>query len=201
MLNKVLWEDFTRLKDNSGSLSGARDRCVSCLLWNMICGHPFTQQLWVDIGHWLFFCCVGWGKMGLLAARGGGGRLWRSPAPCVMAPASLRRHFFWEPNWRRSTVTFWQVGTEMYSSCLRASAESESSDCWQELTEEREAGNHKPLIDSLSFLQPIPSTNHIWKYSFQASFTMAKKKKFLAPERIVLPALFFSGFEFSIDVN
>lgn len=28
-----------------------------------------------------------------------------------------------------------------------------------------------------------------------------KKKKILALERIVLPALFFSGFEFPIDVN
>lgn len=157
----------------------------------MICGHPSTQQLWVDIAIGFFFC-VGWGKMGLLAARGGGGG-------CGVAQLHVSRlqhpwgdTCFWEPNWRRSMVTFWHVGTEMYSSCLRAPAESESSDCWQELTEEKEAGNHKPLIDSLSFLQPIPSTNHIWKYSFQASFTMAKKKKNSSLQRELFYQPYFS---------
>lgn len=144
----------------------------------MVCGHPFTQKLWVDIGY-CFFCGVGWGKMGILAARGGGGRLWGGPALCM----SWLQHpwgdtIFLGAKLKKKHGDFLAGGNrDVWHSCLRASAESRSSECLQELTEEKEAGNHKPLIDSLSFLQPIPSTNHIWKYSFQASFTMAKKRK------------------------
>lgn len=60
---------------------------------------------------------------------------------CVMAPASLRRHISWGAKLKKEHFDFLAGGNrDAQRSCLRASAESQSSDCWQELTEEKEAG-------------------------------------------------------------
>lgn len=93
---------------------------------------------------------------------------------CVMTPASRGSTFLgdWR-GWAEEGAWWEQRSTALlpwgFSEVLEALTAGRNS------PRRRRQGNHKPVTNLPSFLQPIPSTNHVWKYSIQASSAMASK--------------------------
>lgn len=66
---------------------------------------------------------------------------------------------------------------DVQHSCLRASAESQSSDCWQELGEEKEAGITNPLLIPFLFCNPSPALTIFENTASRLLLQWLKKKK------------------------
>lgn len=188
MLNWVLWEDglfltqCNKTEANSGSLSGAGDRSVSWVLSEMIYGTSIYHiELWVDVSCCFILLC----RMGEGVSSASEGRRWLALL-CIWLRLPQRGVFLERQRgqaeegaqelfgrWEQRSMLLLPQGLGWVSEDLTSGRNS---------SRRRRQGNHTPVIDSLSFLQPIPSNNHIWKYGFQASFAMVSKNALTSVE-------------------
>ena len=111
----------------------------------------------------VLFCCAGWGKVGLLPARGGGGRLWGGPALRVCHGSSFPKevHFLRskEAELKKEHGEFLAGGNrDLRHSCLGASIESQR--LWLLAgTHQGEGGREiiNPLLTPFLFCNPSPA--------------------------------------------
>lgn len=79
---------------------------------------------------------------------------------------------------------------DVQHSCLRASAESQSSDCWQELSEEKEAGITNPLLIPFLFSNPSPALTIFENTASRLLLQCLKKKNLSSRENCFASPIF-----------
>lgn len=159
----------------------------------MVCGTSIypARQLWVDVGHcFVLLCRMGEGGSPAIERRwevvG-----WPSCACVSWLQLPSGGTFLWEWRGWAEEGTWWLFGRQEQRSTVLLpwglSWISEALTAGGNSPRRRRQGNHKHIIDSLSFLQPIPSTNHIWKYSSQTSFAAVSKNNLTSFASPVFP--------------